>query len=393
MYFKNLMLYRLTEPWTMPAEELAGRLAEHEFHPCGNLDPMRYGFVPPLGDHGTDFVHAANGYIMFCAQRQVKLLPAPVINEELNKKVKAIREAEQRPVGRKEMQSIKDEIIFSLLPKAFTSSTLEYAYIAPADNLIIVNSASAKRAEDLLSKLREALGSLRCIPLSAKGTPNQLMSHWMQTEELPSGLELGHECEMHAGKDGRVVNLKKADLTSAEARSHLASGMYVSRVALTWKESVHFVVDDQLSVKSLKFDDVITEKANERNPESKAEQFDADFAVMTFELKHFINDLLAAFGGESEMDADPVSPVPQTELKLTMQTSASLTGDDLHGTERDSLYDEGVKYFVSSGRASISSLQRELRIGYNRAARMIETMEQQGVVSRPDHSGHRTVFA
>jgi len=394
MYFKNLMLYRLTEPWALTAEELAEKLAEHEFHPCGSLDNMRYGFVPPAGEDATDFVHAANGYIMFCAQRQVKLLPTPVINEELHKKVKAIRDAEQRSVGRKEMQSIKDEIIFTLLPKAFTSSTLEYAYIAPADNLIVVNSTSSKRAEDLLSKLREALGSLRCIPLSAKGTPNHMMSHWMQTEELPAGFELGHECEMHAGKDGRVVSLKKADLTSDEARSHLNSGMYVSKVALTWKESVHFVVDDQLSVKGIKFDDVITEKANERNPESKAEQFDAEFAVMTFELKHFISDLLEAFGGESEMDAEPVSPAPQPkiELKLVTQPSHLLTGEELHGTELDSLYDEGVKFVVASQKASISSLQRELRIGYNRAASLIETMEEAGIVSHADHSGSRQVL-
>jgi recombination associated protein RdgC len=60
------------------------------------------------------------------------------------------------------------------------------------------------------------------------------------------------------------------------------------------------MLDDQLAVKRLKFDDVISEKANERNPESKAEQFDADFAIMSGELKNFIVALLAAFGGETD---------------------------------------------------------------------------------------------
>jgi recombination associated protein RdgC len=74
--------------------------------------------------------------------------------------------------------------------------------------------------------------------------------------------------------------------------------MFVNKIALTWKEAIHCIIDDQLAVKRLKFEDSISEKANDRNPESKAEQFDADFAIMTLELKNFIGALLEAFGGE-----------------------------------------------------------------------------------------------
>ena len=203
-------------------------------------------------------------------------------------------------MGRKEKQSLKDEIIFSLLPKAFAKSSLDFAYIAPQEKLIVVNSSSAKRAEDLLSKLREALGSLRCIPISAKNIPTQVMTHWLQTGKLANEFELGEDCELQAGKDARVIKCKKQDLTANEILSHINSGMFVSKLAVTWKESIHCVLDDQLAVKRLKFDDVISEKANERNPESKAEQFDADFAIMSGELKNFIVALLAAFGGETD---------------------------------------------------------------------------------------------
>ena len=59
----------------------------------------------------------------------------------------------------------------------------------------------------------------------------------------------------------------------------------------------------------------------------------------------------------------------------------------------DELYDKAVAYVLESRRASISSVQRQLRIGYNRAARLIEEMEAQGVVSRPEHNGQREVLA
>ena len=63
------------------------------------------------------------------------------------------------------------------------------------------------------------------------------------------------------------------------------------------------------------------------------------------------------------------------------------------GEEDDALYDEAVKFVTESRKASISAVQRKLRIGYNRAARMIESMEAAGVVSEMGHNGSREVIA
>lgn len=304
MWFKNARLYRLTEAWSISPEDLAAKLAEFKFNECGSLDPMRYGFTEPLGRHGSELVHVTNGRIMICAKKQEKLLPGAVIKEQLEAKVLAISEAESRPVGRKERDTLKDEIIFSLLPKAFTRSTLDYAYIDPESKFIVVNTSSAKRAEDLLSKLREALGSLRCLPIQPKNIPTQVMTHWLRESAAPMRFEFGEKIQLEAAKDGRVITAKRQDLTASEILNHLESGMHVRSIALNWMESIDFVVDDQLAIKGLKFDDKIADKANERNPESKAEQFDADFAVMEFELRHLIADLLKAFGGEDQTAID-----------------------------------------------------------------------------------------
>ncbi len=61
--------------------------------------------------------------------------------------------------------------------------------------------------------------------------------------------------------------------------------------------------------------------------------------------------------------------------------------------EADPLYDQAVAYVLKSRRASISSVQRQLRIGYNRAARMIEDMERAGLVSSMQSNGNREVLA
>ncbi|MFN7183756.1 MAG: DNA translocase FtsK [Thermomonas haemolytica] len=61
--------------------------------------------------------------------------------------------------------------------------------------------------------------------------------------------------------------------------------------------------------------------------------------------------------------------------------------------EADPLYDQAVQIVTETRRASISGVQRRLKIGYNRAARLIEAMEAAGIVSTPEHNGDRTVLA
>ncbi|WP_326937903.1 DNA translocase FtsK [Frateuria sp. Soil773] len=73
--------------------------------------------------------------------------------------------------------------------------------------------------------------------------------------------------------------------------------------------------------------------------------------------------------------------------------AADLFGDEHGDAELDPLYDEAVAFVLRSRRASISSVQRQLRIGYNRAARLVESMEAAGLVSAMGHNGVREVLA
>ena len=66
---------------------------------------------------------------------------------------------------------------------------------------------------------------------------------------------------------------------------------------------------------------------------------------------------------------------------------------DMESAGGDSLYDQAVAIVTRDGRASTSYVQRRLSIGYNRAARLIEQMEEQGVISPPNHAGKREILA
>lgn len=80
------------------------------------------------------------------------------------------------------------------------------------------------------------------------------------------------------------------------------------------------------------------------------------------------------------------------DIRQDADVLPSALTDDEAGDEQDLLYDEAVRFVTESRRASISSVQRKLRIGYNRAARMIESMEQAGVVTEMSSNGSREVL-
>ena len=97
--------------------------------------------------------------------------------------------------------------------------------------------------------------------------------------------------------------------------------------------------------------------------------------------------------GRLKESGTPVYLEQVTENAGPGEFGGGLDGEEIGGDgEADELYDQAVQFVTQSRRASISSLQRALRVGYNRAARMIESMEESGVVSASEN-GKREVLA
>ncbi|MGC0984969.1 DNA translocase FtsK 4TM domain-containing protein [Pantoea agglomerans] len=84
---------------------------------------------------------------------------------------------------------------------------------------------------------------------------------------------------------------------------------------------------------------------------------------------------------------------PQYIDSITAGEESESAGGIDSDEELDPLFDQAVGFVVDKRRASISGVQRQFRIGYNRAARIIEQMEAQGIVSAPGHNGNREVLS
>ncbi len=305
MWFSNLRLYRLTKPLDLDPETLEEALAGHAFRPCGTLDHFSYGWVAPLGRHGTALSHGAAGRVMLCARKEEKLLPPAVVREIVAERAEAIEQEQGRPLRRKERDELKAQVVDELLPRAFSRSRLTFAYIAPQEHLVVVNATSAKAAEELLSHLRNTLGSLPVVPLAPRTSPVAVMTRWLTEGAVPNGITLEDECELREkGEDGGIVRCRRQDLTAEEIGAHLAAGKQVTRLAIGWEERLTCVVDQELTIKRLRFSDALIEDQGESEMEDPAAAFDADFTLMAGELARFVPRLLELFGGESERGGD-----------------------------------------------------------------------------------------
>lgn len=301
LWFKNMMVYRLNRDIPLSADEMEKQLDAFTFSPCGSQDMSKTGWVPPMGNRSDALTHENNGQIMICARKEEKMLPSPVVKQALEAKIDKLEAEQSRKLKKTEKDSLKDEVLHSLLPRAFSRFSQTYMWIDTVNNLIMVDCASAKKAEDMLALLRKSLGSLSVVPLTLESPIELTLTEWVRSGDLPAGFALMDEAELKAIlEDGGVIRCKKQDLVCDEIANHIEAGKLVTKLALDWQERIQFVLSDDGSVKRLKFSDTLRDQNDDIDREDFAQRFDADFILMTSELAALTSNLVEALGGESQ---------------------------------------------------------------------------------------------
>ena len=296
-WFKNAMIYRLTKSLDWSEKTLSDALENNQYHSCNQSEMSKFGWSTPL--KGSELLYFTVGkQILLLAQKEEKILPAHVIKRELDARVEKLEQAENRKLKKVEKQTLKDDVIATLLPRAFSKYQQTALWIDAENNLIYVDAASAKRAEDALALLRKSLGSLPVVPLSFANEPSLVMQEWVAKESIPQWLVSLEEAELRDANNG-VIRCKQQALDSDEILS-LVNSKYVTKLALEWEDHLSFVLNEDCSLKRLKFADQIREKNDDILKEDYAQRFDADFVLMTGILSKLTENLLHDFGGEKE---------------------------------------------------------------------------------------------
>lgn len=374
MWFKNLSIFRLTQHWNMPVQTLSDMLARFEFTPCGASEESSYGWTYPRPD--GDLVYSANGQWLLNFRTEKKLLPAGVVNEVAKQRAAEIEEKQGFAPGRKAMKDIKERTRDELLPRAFTTMTDVKVWIDPVNGWLVIDTASTAKADEILKVMLKAIDRLPVNGFSVRTAPASAMTGWLVENKAPADFTIDQDAELSSvTEDKATVRYVRHTLDESEVNRHISAGKQCKKLALTWNDRISFVLDASLNIRKVKALDILDEQKDKgANAE---ERFDADFILMTSELNQMLEAVAFALGGENNAQTD-----------LVQETEAVRNSAD-----DDALLKQAVQIVVKNDRASISLVQRHLRIGYNRAANLLETMEMRGIVSPIAANGSRSVLA
>ncbi|MDK7281787.1 recombination-associated protein RdgC [Haemophilus seminalis] len=291
-WFRNAIIYQLIKE--IDFSQIEDQLKECEFTPCSSADVSHFGWSAPLTT-SENLAHQANGKILLVAKREEKILPVEVVNRELNKRITALEEKEQRKLKKVERSSLKDDVIATLLPQAFSRIKTTALYIDTLKQLIFVDAASSKTAEDALALLRKSLGSLPVVPLAFNCAPCEVMTRWV-TDTAPDWIIFREEVEIREKADLGIIYCKQKAVEDDEIIELVQNGL-VSKLALEWENNLKFILVEDGTLKRLKFDDNIIEKNDDIVKEDVTARFDADFVLMINVLGKTVDSLIKEFGG------------------------------------------------------------------------------------------------
>lgn len=300
MWFNNLQIFQLKDTETFSSNDLIAKIPEHPLRECGSQDEFTFGWLP-LIRNSEQWALASDHCLLLRAGKEEKVLPTAVVREELESKVAEIELVEGRKVGRKEKADIKEELVFTLRPKAFAKRSDVWAYIDTKAKLLVLNSTNAGMTEQLFKLLQTTLGSFAMVPLQAQVSPATIMTDWLVKNDVPASLETGDECEIQdSSEDKAKIRFKSLEPLSEDVTRHLEQGMSVKNLALRWADKMSFVLNDDLTLKKVKFDDSLKESAFNDSQGGALSDMDANFALMSLTVRDFFGSFQQWFEITSE---------------------------------------------------------------------------------------------
>lgn len=298
MWLKNLVLYRAAKDHFSDAGTLNDRLAQDTLQPCGGYQMESRGWVPPQAE--GPFVHALQGHWLIALGDEQKILPATIIRQQAEDRARVIGQQQGRPVGRKQLREIRDQVTNELMPRALARRRTTHAWIDPARALLAINTGAATKAEWFLEALRRSDDALKVRRVDTQRAPASAMADWLTRGKAPGTFSIDQDLELRARDVSKAsVRYARHSLEGREIRDHIAAGKTVVKLGLTWSDKISFVLTEDLLLKRLAFLDILRRESDAQSGE-ESERFDLDFALMSGELALMIGDLLKALGGEKD---------------------------------------------------------------------------------------------
>lgn len=295
MWFKQVTPFHVFE---LPeAERLKTAIAENWFCSPTGLDWFSEGFCSPV-PFGNPIIFEAQKTMLISLMREEKVLPSSAIKHKLDEQVVKIQTSEGRNVGRKEKHELREAIIDDLLPKALTKSSRTNGLLGTG--WLWVDTASRRKAENLLTKLREALGGLPAQQPLTRQSPASLMTNWLLQGKAQGRFVLDSDVTLvGVGDVAPKVKISRKDLTAEDVVQHAKNGMTATELGLIWNDRVAFILTRDLTLKRIQWLDVVQEEAEGSCDDAESMAY-ATQLLMEAVLSAMLGELVDLLGGWQE---------------------------------------------------------------------------------------------
>ena len=368
---KNALIYRASLP---DAAALAEHLAEKPFVPVQESYASSSGFIPHPATE--KLVSTFPGGLAFRLRREFKPVSKSAIKLALAEKVADLLE-QGREVTKEEANTLQAEIYEEALKTTLPERAEVDAFYHIESRTLMLATTNKDMANAMLYQLIEACGAVETSTIHVSdvkgGLTTRLTQYFVHDDrEAFTGFSLGDSVVMK-GKHGRAsFDLDNLDNARRGVVEALDGQMQAERLELCHADAVTFKLTKDFQLRGIDFH--VKEDEEEPDFDTVAELWEHTAGVQVLLLSAVVQALCDLFGYQEK-------PLPATD-----------TAGPAAEEEADPLYEDAVAFVRESGRASISAVQRKLKIGYNRAARMIEEMERQGIVTPMASDGSRSVI-
>lgn len=392
MLFKNIFAYAINPAAVAPLREVLNdraTLEKHALNPRHKTQAATMGFVPALPPEHQEtpenpvFIHEIDGFSIIKIGIIKALTSSSAIGRELHEKAAEFEKAEGYWPGRKIIAQMKDDITAAHISTAKDVYSFFYMAIDWGRGRLIVGVTGETGADNLTAKLREALGGLPIALLTVKNSVSHSLtslSHGVWAEEDAPPFSIGDTLNFETlDKPADKQSLRLKGEFDPDFCGYLADrGFVLQAASLHISERVNFTITDRLQIKNIK---LLFESDCQIDPvEDPSAKFTSDCYLELMEIRNLLHTLLGFFGGMSNEFA---------ALEGAYEFNPKPPANE-HEEGADHLQGEAEAFVQAEKQCSISSIQRKLRIGYNRAARIVESMEGRGVVNH-DGQGRYSV--
>lgn len=382
----NAIVYQADLP---TLELVAQHLAEFPFEPVGPAFVSRAGFIDNKAT--GELVTPIEGGFSFTVRIDEKILPKAAVRRAQDD---AVREyCEQNGIAFEALDEdtdgfVRENTLTRLIENALIKTTVVSAFYSAEHKFLIVPTTNKLVANTVITLLIQAVGSVKTSTIHVAdikgGLTARMKKHLLGDDEAFGGFEIGQSVLLkgvaEAKSDKLKIDMGDLDLAKAGMKEALEErSMRIETMELIHK-GVRFKLTDDFRLRGIDFEGELTEEEEqEREEADKAYLWRIEAAAQLVQLVDTIIALCNLF----EYKRPELAEVTLSEVDSDAVAVSA---------EHDELFDEAVAFVRETRRASVSAIQRKLKLGYNRAARMVERMELEGIVTPMNSNGSREVI-